>query len=362
MTAPRTKVWSIEPHTRAKHDLLSRYLKAWYPIIGRYSQRAVFIDAFAGPGVYEDGSPGSPIIALRTLLDHSALGSLSGCTFYFLFIESDKKRFAHLEAEIKKLDALPGNVQVMLRNSNFVTVAEELASLINDEKQGLAPTLAFLDPFGISGVPLNLIAQLLASDKCELFITFMADHLNRFARTGQIDRHCEELFGSDDYRNVRGMTALIDLYERQLHDVAKFTYVREFEMLRTDGHPAYYLIHATRSEKGVGKMKDAMWKVDPGSGFSFSDRHAGQGSLLVGDHVDTGPLRAALVANFAGKTASIEQLERFTLLETLYHPSSHLRRKTLALMEADDSISVINPGTKRRKGDYPAGTEIKFAK
>jgi three-Cys-motif partner protein len=362
MTAPRTKVWSIEPHTRAKHDLLSHYLKAWYPIIGRYSQRAVFIDAFAGPGVYEDGSPGSPIIALRTLLDHSAFATLRGCTFYFLFIESDKKRFAHLEAEITKMGALPANVQVMLRNSDFVTVADELASLIRDKKQGLAPTLAFLDPFGISGVPLNLIAQLLASDKCELFVTFMADHLNRFARTGQIDRHCEELFGTDAYRRVRGMSALIDLYEKQLRDVAKFTYVREFEMLRSDGHPAYYLIHATRSEKGVEKMKDAMWKVDPGSGFSFSDRHAGQGSLFVGDHVDTGPLRAALVANFAGKKASIEQLERFTLLETLYHPSSHLKRKTLALMEAEGLITVINPGPRRRRGDYPAGTEIRFAK
>jgi len=142
MTAPRKKVWSIEPHTRAKHDLLSHYLRAWYPIIGRYSQRAVFIDAFAGPGVYEDGSPGSPIIALRTLLDHSAFATLRGCTYYFLFIESDKKRFAHLEAEITKLGALPANVQVMLRNSDFVTVADELASLIRDKKQGLAPTLA----------------------------------------------------------------------------------------------------------------------------------------------------------------------------------------------------------------------------
>jgi len=361
MAKSYSKVWKIEPHTRAKHDILRSYLNAWFPIIGRYSHRAIFIDAFAGPGVYEDGSPGSPIIALRTLLDHSALANLGSCTFYFLFIESDEKRFSQLELEISNLGSLPSNIKILTRNSGFAAVADELATLSRDKNQGLAPTLAFVDPFGISGIPLNLIAELLASDKSELLITFMADHLNRFARTGQIDKHCIELFGTDLFRNAQGISGLLDLYEKQLHDVAGFNYVREFEMLRADGHPAYYLIHATRSEIGVSRMKDAMWKVDRGSGISFSDRHDGQGSLFEGENVHVGPLRLALLTKFAGLQVEIADVAKFTLLETLYHPDKHLKTMTLKPMEADGLLAVVNPKTGRRLGTFPDGTIIRFA-
>ena len=361
MGKPRSKVWSMEAHTRAKHDLLRHYLKAWYPIIARYSDRAVFIDGFAGPGTYEDGSPGSPIIALKTLLEHSSYSTFASCTFTFLFIESDKRRFSQLEEEIAKLGKLPANVVVHLRNTDFATVADELATIMRDQNRALAPTLAFIDPFGISGIPLELIARLLSSDKCELFVTFMADPLNRFSKAGNIDQHCVELFGTDAYRQAQGIPGLVDLYEAQLRDVAKFPFVREFQMIRTDGHPAYYLIHATRSEKGVEKMKDAMWNVDPGSGLSFSDRHAGQASLFEGQHVILGPLRAALLTRFAGTQVSVDEVARFTLLNTIYHPGRHLKRLTLKPLEAEGLLTVVDPKPGRRRGTYPEGTIIRFA-
>ena len=80
--------WELEPHTRAKHEILVAYLKAWYPIIGRWRGRALFVDGFAGPVVYAGGQPGSPILALDTLLAHTALDSLN-CEFLFWFIEAD---------------------------------------------------------------------------------------------------------------------------------------------------------------------------------------------------------------------------------------------------------------------------------
>ena len=61
-------VWEISPHTVAKHQLLTGYLDAWYPIIAKYNKRVAFIDGFAGPGIYKGGEDGSPILALRRLL------------------------------------------------------------------------------------------------------------------------------------------------------------------------------------------------------------------------------------------------------------------------------------------------------
>ena len=65
MSGPKQTIWTLDPHTRAKHLILQRYLHAWIPIIALGRGRAVFIDGFAGPGVYAGGEEGSPIIAMR---------------------------------------------------------------------------------------------------------------------------------------------------------------------------------------------------------------------------------------------------------------------------------------------------------
>lgn len=65
--------WPLEPHTSAKHEIMRRYLGGWFPILGSAHRRIVFIDGFAGPGVYDHGQHGSPVIALNTLLNHQAV-------------------------------------------------------------------------------------------------------------------------------------------------------------------------------------------------------------------------------------------------------------------------------------------------
>ena len=64
MATPIETLWEIDPHTRAKHEILQRYLEAWFPILSSYHHRIVYIDGFAGPGRYKGGELGSPIIAL----------------------------------------------------------------------------------------------------------------------------------------------------------------------------------------------------------------------------------------------------------------------------------------------------------
>ena len=44
MTTPRQTVWSIEPHTAAKHELLKHYLGAWFPILASGERRIIFLD------------------------------------------------------------------------------------------------------------------------------------------------------------------------------------------------------------------------------------------------------------------------------------------------------------------------------
>jgi three-Cys-motif partner protein len=70
---PRTTTWTLEPHTKGKHMVLQHYMGAWLPILTSWNGRVLFVDAFAGPGEYSGGEPGSPVIALRALINHRAL-------------------------------------------------------------------------------------------------------------------------------------------------------------------------------------------------------------------------------------------------------------------------------------------------
>jgi three-Cys-motif partner protein len=63
-------VWPRPAHTKAKHDILVKYLQAWFAIMGgsRYDQKVGVFDGFAGPGLYDDGEPGSPVLVVDALL------------------------------------------------------------------------------------------------------------------------------------------------------------------------------------------------------------------------------------------------------------------------------------------------------
>ncbi|MFF0149172.1 three-Cys-motif partner protein [Amycolatopsis sulphurea] len=331
-------VWQLEPHTKAKHDILRRYLHGWFPVLSRYNGRIIFLDGFAGPGVYKEGEPGSPKVALEALLQHRYDLAKNNCEFLLVFNEQDPDRYAVLNDVIEELKQgeWPPHVKVSKLNENFQDLAEDIVEYLDEQRANLAPTLAFLDPFGYQDTPIEKIKRLLSFNKCELLIYFDYNSANRFGTAGNVDEHFEALFGTDEFKDAppagdpeRGKF-FVDLYERQLKAVCEFDYVQRFQMINRDGRTPYYLFYCTRSLKGVEIMKDAMWSVAPDGGYRFSDRLAGQ-DVLFQDQADTQPLRKALLAEFSGKTVSIAELERFVLVNTPYK-KTHLKQKTLAPM------------------------------
>jgi len=159
MAVPKTTIWPLEPHTKTKHLILGEYLAAWLPIMSKWNRRIVFIDGFAGPGRYSGGEEGSPLIALRTALEHNRLSP--DCEFSFLFIEADKKRADHLREEIEQLKTerpFLKQFSYEVANARF----EEKINRVLIELTGaqLAPTLAFIDPFGFEGLPMRLVAEI----------------------------------------------------------------------------------------------------------------------------------------------------------------------------------------------------------
>ena len=75
-----------------KHMLIREYLKGWFPKLGFWSGRVVYLDTHAGRGEHKQGQAGSPIVALETLLQHSFRDRiLRNSEARFFFIEHDAK-------------------------------------------------------------------------------------------------------------------------------------------------------------------------------------------------------------------------------------------------------------------------------
>lgn len=373
---PRTTRWPIEPHTQAKHAILARYLKAWLPIMASFNGRILYIDAFAGPGRYSKGEEGSPLIALRSLLDNPLFQSTRRKSeVMFCFIEEDRERACALEEEINELRVerpLPEWVSYDVIHGEFAPEVTKILDEVERKGKVLAPTFAFIDPFGYSGVPLEVITRIARNPSCECLVTFVYESIIRHGGKPEtwIQEHIDQLFGTKDWKAVleaadpqERFTKAVELYRSQLVSRARFRYVRTFSMYDRSNQVEYVLFFGTNSRKGLSEMKQAMWKADPLSGQVFSDRtDAGQMVLLQpGD--DMG-LRYLLQKKFRGKGfVTIKEIEDFVLEETAYSEVMHLRKRTLAPMEKE-CPRLINvqrtSGGQNRKGTYPDGTRVEF--
>ena len=359
--------WSYPAHTKAKHQLLGRYLDAWFPIIAWLNGKVIFFDGFAGRGRYTDGSEGSPLIALRHLLEHSYWPKMAHREFVFFFVEQDSDNAASLEREIAAFkDAhqpWPPGVTTQVINDTFDRTATSVLDNLRAVGGRLAPTFAFIDPFGYSGLPMRLIGDLLASRKTEVFVNFMVGHVQRFIEREGQEHVMSELFGIDEHElsdalripdGVARVEQLRSVYERQLREVARFKYVRSFEMVNNSGNVSYYLFHGTRHREGVKAMKAAMWSVDRREGFQFSDRTAGEITLFESEP-NLRPLREEILRHFSGqKNVLVDKIEWYTILETPYR-ETHVR-PVLRPLEREGVITVDRLGRRQ----YPAGTTVDF--
>ena len=364
MAPPKATVWEMEPHTKAKHVILQEYLKAWFPILSSWNGRIIYYDGFAGPGVYSNGEEGSPLVALNTAKNHTYP---LNAELVFVFVEKDARRVANLESLMKK-QTLPNNFAYRIIEQEFETALAETLDFLEKEKQQLAPTFALIDPFGITGLPFDLIKRLLQNDRCEVLITFMDSTIKRFV--SELPEQINTLIGNSSASEIiRSSEDRIykarELYKQSLEEVAKF--VRFFEMCDKDGKVIYDLFFATNHPLGHMKMKEAMWKVNSEGLFSFSDGiDPNQGILL--SPTPERELAPILWEKFQGQTVLSGDVLEYTNNETAFL-GKHAR-EALKLLESESGYNGLkievedtkSDGKPRRKNTFPPEAVIHFIK
>jgi three-Cys-motif partner protein len=366
VSKPDDVLWDCEQHTQAKHRLLVGYLQAWYPIMADRERSLNVIDGFAGPGRYKGGEEGSPLLMIDAFVNHTRrTPAMERAKVQFDFIELDNRRVEHLRHELAAL-SLPSNVTYDVHEGFFEKIMAGILDGI-PPTAGLAPTFAFIDPFGYTGHGLQLSSRILQFKKCEALIYVPLPHIARFIGEASVEVALDNLFGDSSWkaaRTAKGKSAERILHELFLERVRRAAgHAISFEIDATTGRgwAGYTLYFGTSHPTGLEKMKAAMWKIDPAGGTRFAySVDPGQMTMFEGAP-DLTQLEALLRGQFDDRPFTIEEATRFTTLSTPFAADMHLKRKTLEVAERVGRIEASTPGKpKRHIGHYTPGTVLRF--
>ena len=142
------------PWSRIKDRTLGSYSVPYFTKVSKLGQWIVVVDAFAGPGVFEDGSKGSPVI----LCD--AAEQRVPQQYRAIFGNRDVGHHTRLKTELaplieaKKVQAIHGRADDLLGQLD--------ASMA---KLGQATLLVYLDPFGLKGCEFEALKPFLGRDQ-----------------------------------------------------------------------------------------------------------------------------------------------------------------------------------------------------
>lgn len=355
-------VWKREAHTEAKHDLLRAFFAKWLSVHSEWFAKSGggtvrVYDGFAGPGVYADGEPGSPIILLGSLLDNPRLLERWQTVSYdFQFVEKHEGRAAKLREQLTTLEArarTEGRWSEMIAWT--VTCGHYEDHVPGPPATSNTALFLFLDPFGYSHAPMTLTRELVQQPKSDTLIFLPLSFVNRFhGRAGQ-EAAMDRFFGSSEWRTVPDgpgrPAALLKLFEAQLRH-GGLSFVSGFQLL-PEGSNEYWIVGGSDHLQGYASIKEGFWAADPENGRGFVTPPAstpGQQTITFDTSVEprpnTAPLLELLRERFASRSFTVEEALDVTRRSRFLE--SHLKRTTLAKAEAAGQLEVTRPEGARQ--------------
>jgi three-Cys-motif partner protein len=325
MAVPRDIVWECKPHTLAKHRIVEAYLNAWYPIlIGQpWCKTLTYAEGFSGAGTYVGGNPGSPVIAAEIFLRRKHLAA--GKTVNMVLVEEHPERLARLKKEIATPFQKYGLQDGPLVSYEEGECGEKLLPALSQSGAWKGPIFAFLDSYGGPDVPFDVARAIGKNRSGEVLVTFGTNFLTRFGSRGEYQTAGDQAFGGQTWRKVYELPGaekksfLVDAYRNSLN-AAGFTYVLSFEMIDDTGSDLH-LVFGTKDPLGLERMKDAMWHIDPVRGVRYRDpRMPDQATFELDMHPHLEPLCLEILRVLGDRPQTVEELQRHTLLETVYRP------------------------------------------
>ena len=278
-----------------KHKLIQEYLKGWFPKLGSWSGDILYIDTHAGRGRHKGGQEGSPLIALRTFLNHTWRNRiLKTCKVHFVFLEANQENVTLLGQELQGIGNLPTGIDVRVFNLDAFDYLKKLTDLFESKNAKLAPCFVFVDPYGFK-IPCDILKRIKSYPNSELLVTFIWRELDMAMQHNQPPTEVlNSIFGGQEWNKIQTIAdfdargdAAVKLLRENIG--AKWaTYIR---MLGENQKTRYFLVHLTDHEAGRDLMKDIAWKCCPDGGYYIRKSDNPKQQYLIQPQPDLAPLR-----------------------------------------------------------------------
>lgn len=360
--------------TEMKHRILSLYLNPWIKKLSTVDSQLLFVDGFAGPGRYPDGSKGSPLIAMDMadkMLSKADRVDERIDSFECVFIEKDDDNYASLEEAVSSREQ---QVDDRIRPECISGEFEEWAAeFIDDFEYGRPPpSLVFIDPFGYGNIPFDLISDLfqLRETSLELLITFMAGKMAQWMEDPGHQKAISEALGSEEWmervtpdmgKDERA-EKFSSIYQQQLEREADAEFTMPFEMVEeSKRQTCYYLIHVTNHWEGLKVMKETMFNAGADDQFAYlGPDHTGyedeQASFAEFGETDNFEVRKQefaedLYDRYKGKEVSFQEILQETLDQNVFKLSHY--REAFRILSNQGKLEVehrphLENGNKKR--------------
>jgi three-Cys-motif partner protein len=357
-----------EDQSEVKARIVTKYFFVWAKIIAPWAKKSSgqigYVDLFAGPGRYKDGSASTPLMVLEAALKDPDLRSM----LVTWFNDEDPSHTTNLNAEIAKLPGIasmkfPPTVQT---GDVGGTISKSLQDV------SLIPTFSFIDPFGYKGLSLGLVQGVIKDWGCDCVFFFNYNRINAGISNPLVDQHMEALFEKTRADELRKLLpghspemreALILEYLAASIKELGGKYVLPFRFRNSNGtRSTHYLIFVTKNVRGYEIMKDIMAKEssshDEGvPSFEYSPADAST-PLLFSLARPLDKLSGDLMQTFAARTLTMQQIYDEHHVDTPFIKRNY--KDVLLKLEANKAIQC-DPSV-RRKGTFADDVLVTFPK
>lgn len=253
-----------------KHYLLEQYLPEWAYKVGRAWDTLVYVDGFAGPWETTDPNYGDSSFAVGVDTLRRCRSGLKSqgvnLTTAAILVENDPDAF-------KKLESFAGSntgpeVSVRAVPGKFVDNIPEINRLVR--LAGPRPfKFVLLDPKGWADIPMHSLRGFLKNRSCEVLITLMTKHINRFLNKEDRAASYDNLFGRkgvlQSLQSVVGEDRIdraVTEYGQSLQLLCGFQFVSSAAILEPDeAQVRYFLVYGTNHPRGIEVFKAAEKKA-----------------------------------------------------------------------------------------------------
>ncbi len=368
MSADQSFFSESSEQSQIKARIVAKYFWAWAKVIiptaKKSGNRIAYIDLFAGPGRYKDGTLSTPLLVLEKAIADPDMRSM----LVTVFNDRDAENASDLRSAIEALpDVGTLKYKPSIRNQE---VGTEIVQMFSTMK--LVPTFFFVDPWGYKGLSLGLINSVLKNWGCDCVFFFNYNRVNMGLTNEAVREHMNVLFGPERADTMRESLATLSSYERENFIIEQLSlalremggdYVLPFTFKNEEGsRTTHHLVFVTKHFKGYEIMKEIMAqesseRVQGVPSFEYSPATE-KYPLLFELSRPLDDLAPLLLKAFGGKKMTMQEVYERHNVGTPYVKSNY--KRVLATMEATGSISANPPASKRpkKKGEVTFGDGV----